>query len=99
MRETGKAFVNVIDRQVDHMTTGVIFNKSGEAAVICTEGVSYPVRDGFKFNDYDPTEVPSTVEDLKAMYTGEVIDLADFVRKFGARLESNFRLNLNWMES
>ena len=98
-RPRGKAYVEVINREVDNMKAGLIHNLDGEYAVICTEGVSWQVGDGFKFNDYDPNEVPSTVEDLKAMRTGEDVDLADFIRTFGARLERNFAANLDWMDN
>jgi len=99
MREKSTGFVNILSESIDHMKVGVIFNKGGNARVICTEGVSWVVPDeGFKFNDYDPTAPAYTIEGLKELYTGEVVDLADFIRVFGARLESNFRHHVAWME-
>lgn len=64
----------------------------GTEYVICTEGV------GWKLTDSDPLVVDywdrvrmvpiATVRELAAR--GTDTDLADFVRVFGARLESNF---------
>lgn len=67
-------------------------------AVICTEGV------GWTPDDYNVIQVPVLgrfgqnsrlfiyVERIPDMFTGEIVDLADHIRVFGDRLESNFDL-------
>lgn len=83
--------VQTLDLTVDGMTTALAFDPSGKAYVICTEGVGWEVGSGFKVNDYDPSAPAYTVSDLVHDHTtGETVDLADFVRTFGSRLEANF---------
>ena len=70
---------------------------TSEVRMVHTEGVAYAVREDklWTWNDYNP-ECPSfTPMDLIQCIQSEV-DLADWVRTFGARLESNFDLCYRW---
>lgn len=67
-------------------------------AVICTEGV------GWVADEYNAIEITVLghfgqnsrmflyVERIPEMFTGETVDLADYIRTFGDRLERNFDL-------
>lgn len=64
------------------------------------EGVGYPVRTDkpWTWNDYNE-ECPSYGPDelLALAEGGKEVDLADWIRVFGARLESNFAQIAHWM--
>ena len=73
----------------------------GKVFVICTEGVGWEVIDDFKVEVYGsgtdsfsmfPVAMItlSRREVLEGMEAGEEVDLADWVRAFGDRLECNF---------
>jgi hypothetical protein len=49
-------------------------------------------REGKRVNcwAYPAVEAKLTVQDLESLATGERLNLADFVRAFGARLDSNY---------
>lgn len=78
----------------------VVFNESAtEARMVHTEGVSYLVNNDkpWTWNDYSSDAKKFTFEELLAMTeTADQIDLADWVRTFGARLESNFYQVYKW---
>jgi len=65
-------------------------------ATVCGEGVGWFVDDkGFLPIDYYVGEYGSgyldvTPEELMPLISNETIDLADFIRSFGDRLENNF---------
>lgn len=70
---------------------------TGETFLINSEGVSYLVSHDrpFRFNDLNFLSKFWTLYDLVANFplkTGDACDLADWIRVFGARLESNHRL-------
>lgn len=70
---------------------------TGETYLIHTEGVSYYVSHDhpYRFNDYDFMSKFWTLYDVIAnmpLQFDEACDLADWVRKFGDRLESNHRI-------
>lgn len=70
-----------------------------EVRMVHTEGVAYAVTDEkpWCWTDYDPSQPTFTVAYLLfAATTVEPVDLADWVRTFGARLESNFGLAYRW---
>lgn len=69
-------------------------------ALICSEGVGWYVKETIDLDasvrtpnekgyTLSWTEVPFTLEELRAI-PSEPVDLADFVRVFGDRLERNF---------
>jgi hypothetical protein len=64
-----------------------------EARMVHTEGVAYLVTSEkpWTWNDYDPNCPKFSIDDLvKIASSAKGIDLADWVRSFGHRLESNF---------
>ncbi|MFS0885276.1 hypothetical protein [Aeromicrobium sp. 179-A 4D2 NHS] len=70
---------------------------TGETYLVHSEGVTYFVSHNkpFRFNSYDYLAKFWTLHDLVANFpllTGQACDLADWVRVFGGRLESNQRL-------
>lgn len=80
-----------------------------EARMVHTEGVAYLVtaEKDWCWNDYSTTERHWTLEELVAesvevirlrVQAGrdEAVDLADWVREFGHRLESNFVAVYQW---
>lgn len=73
----------------------------GKVFVICTEGVGWEVKEEFKvdvwgssansFSMFPVARITlSKREVLEGMELGEEVDLADWVRAFGDRLECNF---------
>lgn len=76
-------------------------NSEGLAVrMVHTEGVAYLVTDEkpWTWNDHDesvPKFTPSELIDMAAKVS-EGVDLADWVRTFGARLESNFYQAYAW---
>ena len=73
----------------------------GRMLMVHREGVGYEVSDEkpWRFNDFDPSAPTFTPEDLLevSLHSGVVVDLADWVRTFGARLESNFAQCHAWL--
>lgn len=70
-----------------------------ELRMVHTEGVAYLVKNDkpWTWNDYDPSQRLYTVEELMELVDSTVaVDLADWVRQFGARLESNFYQVYAW---
>lgn len=85
-RPTG-VLLQRLDLTVDDLPVAVGVAPDGTVYLICTEGVGWEVKDeGFE---------GKSPEDLQDLTTGELVDLADWVRVFGARLESNFWLWFN----
>lgn len=73
----------------------------GDVYVICSEGVGWLVpNDGLELDIYlnlpgfiavfPEWRVTLSPTEVREYATGETVDLADHVRQFGARLESNF---------
>ena len=72
------------------MSHAVAVGRDGEIYILCSEGVGWKVKEStFTFNDYDRNDIPLLT--IMQHVTGEM-DLADFVRSFGDRLECNFAL-------
>lgn len=70
----------------------------GEMRMVHSEGVAYLVRTDkpWKWNDYNE-ECPSYgPEELLEARTDKEVDLADWIRTFGHRLESNFAQIAYW---
>lgn len=66
---------------------------TGETFMIHGEGVSYVVTHAqpFRFNDFNLSSPWHSVLTVRGWREGvEPVDLADWVRSFGSRLESNF---------
>jgi hypothetical protein len=89
-------------QELGFLASGLITNSKGEIHTINTEGVQdYNNSDGkgdgvavYTFWGW----LNFSEEELKASLTGETIDLADFVRTFGSRLEVNFGLAYDWTQ-
>lgn len=83
----------------------LVTTKEG-AAVLCTEGVGWTEHKGLvsvlaKNNEprsFQSFEVELPVEAVTEAATDEEVDLADFIRVFGDRLEANFRIWRNAVE-
>lgn len=75
----------------------------GRMLMVHREGVGYEVSDEkpWRFNDFDPSAPTFTPEDLLevSLHSGVVVDLADWIRTFGSRLEVNFAKNYHWLAS
>jgi hypothetical protein len=78
---------------------GLIYSPDGTPMLVCNEGVGFdfPTRlDAYRRADDSFGIVPEvgvpvpSVDRLTEHLTGESVDLVDFVRRFGARLEQNF---------
>jgi hypothetical protein len=80
----------------------LLVRPDGAMRMVHYEGVAYEVTDEkpWRWNDYAPCDVFSP-EELRSLVEGigERVDLADWVRVFGARLESNFWQIVGWYES
>lgn len=86
--------------EVDQMV--VARTKGDTFATICTEGVGWEVdKEGnlpvtvFTQNGMRQDYIDLPVEVVLAHVSEEQVDLAEFVRMFGARLENNFHIWLN----
>jgi hypothetical protein len=93
----GPAVFGVYALMVRHNDTGEI--DTSEVRMVHTEGVAYSVTDEkpWCWTDYDDTQKTWTPQELITAADGDkACDLADWVRTFGARLESNFRLCYGW---
>lgn len=77
----------------------LLVREDGEMRMVHSEGVAYMVTTEVRWtwNDYS-TEVPQfTKGELILIAVGvEPVDLADWIRVFGARLESNFAQISHW---
>lgn len=81
-----------------------IAEHNGTLYALCSEGVGWPVSDDAPLHVDLYLHEPDTMhllprwavllspDEVRALATDEQVDLADFVRRFGARLESNFYL-------
>ena len=77
----------------DHYALAVRETSQGlQCRMIHTEGVAYLVTADkpWTWNDYDPSARVFTMDELMDRIAGHGVDLADWVRTFGARLENNF---------
>lgn len=77
----------------------LLVREDGEMRMIHTEGVAYRVdaEKPWRWNDYSdtcPTFTPAEL--MEAALQAPTVDLADWVRTFGARLESNFYQIVRW---
>lgn len=77
----------------------VLRNADGAVRMVNTEGVAYDVTDKepWVWNDFIeglPTYSPEEL--IAKSKTVEPVDLADFVRTFGQRLETNFFIHHRW---
>lgn len=75
-----------------------------QARMVCAEGVGYLVTDEkpWCWTDYDDTQPTFTLRqllDIAASEESKEVDLADWVRVFGDRLENNFSLHYHWANS
>lgn len=85
----------------DRYALAVRDNSEGvQCRMVHTEGVAYLVTEEkpWQWNDYDPNAKVFTMQDLRdRIDPANGVDLADWVRNFGARLESNFRQVYAWI--
>lgn len=82
---------------VDHYA--LIVREDGACRMVHSEGVAYEVTDDkpWRWNDFSDTCPTFTPAELITLaFTAPAVDLADWVRTFGARLESNFSLIRQW---
>jgi sugar/nucleoside kinase (ribokinase family) len=83
-------------------TYALLIREDGEARMVHSEGVAYSVTDDkpWRWNDYLADCPEFTVAQLITLAVGPEpiapVDLADWVRTFGARLESNFHQIVRW---
>lgn len=86
---------------------GLMMGRDELTWLVCHEGVAYPIDGSVtvplytetvseagkvtSFGVFPSLEVHWRLDELEAARTGEVVDLADFVRTFGDRLEQNMR--------
>ena len=82
----------------------VVTGKDG-IAVICTEGVGWVAdKDGllpinFYYQQWQENYFNVTPEEILSCLSDEQIDLADFIRAFGDRLENNFYIWYGYAKS
>jgi hypothetical protein len=73
-----------------------VVNGENGIATLCTEGVGWFVDDNgvlpinYYAGEYGSGYLDITPEELMPLISNETIDLADFIRSFGDRLENNF---------
>lgn len=79
-------------------TYALLVREDGGMRMVHTEGVAYKVSADkpWRWNDQQPSEEFTPGELLLIALDVEPVDLADWVRSFGARLESNFNLIAYW---
>lgn len=75
----------------------VVVNGDKGLAVVCTEGVGYFADENGKFPvnyslDFGGGYLDITLEELLPLISTTTVDLADFVRVFGDRLETNLAI-------
>ena len=93
--------------ELAHQPYAAAHGPSGELIVVCHEGVGWIVGDGEDQEDLEvPIHVRTPTgfsifprymahldrAEVEVLMTGELVDLADLIRTFGARLEANFWL-------
>lgn len=77
----------------------LIVREDGEVKMVHTEGVAYGVsaEKPWRWNDYREDCPTFTAHELiNFAFYSPPVDLADWVRTFGARLESNFGQIVRW---
>lgn len=77
----------------------LIIRGNGEVRMVHSEGVAYKVSNEkpWCWNDWSITEKKwSPAELVELIDETQAVDLADWVRSFGARLESNFSQIAYW---
>ena len=79
----------------------LVVRKDGEMRMIHTEGVAYSVTEDkpWTWTDYAPCKEWTKEELLSLTTRCEEANLADWVRSFGSRLESNFYQIVRWYKS
>jgi hypothetical protein len=80
----------------------VVANGNKGIATVCSEGVGWFVDDNgllpvnYHVGQFGSGYVDITPEELMPLISDETIDLADFIRSFGDRLENNFYSWVNY---
>ena len=78
----------------------LVMRKDGEMRMVHTEGVAYSVsaERPWSWRDQGLPDIPTftPAELIHMALQAEPVDLADWVRVFGARLESNFGQVTSW---
>jgi hypothetical protein len=91
--------ISTSDVEVEQMA--ILRTKYDEVAVLCTEGVGWTTSKEsgalpiMVWSQWHQNFVYLPEAYVLSCVTDEVVDLADFVRVFGARLENNFHIWLN----
>ena len=76
----------------------VVVSTAKGLATICSEGVGWWANDDGKYllggyiGAYGEPTYYVTAEELESLISDEMIEFSDFVRSFGARLETNYSL-------
>jgi hypothetical protein len=93
---------DLLDR-IEPMTTVICYNdNAGEWALINTEGVGrYAKPDGkssihFWIDTYHEGDAEVDLPTIDGCINGGEVDLADFIRVFGDRLDNNHQTWFNW---
>jgi hypothetical protein len=91
------------------LESDLVLGKSGsdehEFVIICTEGVGWILHEGgdmivpLRWGWSGTYNAHVRIDDVMACVTEREIDLADFVRAFGDRLEDNFRIWFRYIQS
>ena len=74
----------------------VVVNGDKGVATVCTEGVGWFIDDkgllpvNYHVGQFGSGYIDITPEELMPLISNETVDLADFIRSFGDRLENNF---------
>lgn len=76
----------------------LLLRADGAARMVHTEGVAYRVDADtpWRWTDYAPCEEFSIVQLINFAFDVPPVDLADWIRTFGARLEGNFHQIAYW---
>ena len=88
--------------RIEPMTTVVCYAKSGEWALINSEGVGrYGKPDGkssvhFWIDTHHEGDVEIDYDTVHGCMTGGEVELAEFIRVFGDRLDNNHQIWFNW---
>jgi len=75
----------------------VVVNGKDGIATVCCEGVGWTIDSNGLYTlmflgTFSQSTVDVTLDELKSCFSTEQTDLANFIRVFGDRLESNFDL-------
>lgn len=81
-RKRGILVAEISDTNYYEVTSALVQDVNGQGYLICTEGVGKAITQ----EEYDR---------LSHTVTGQQIDLADFIRTFGSRLEDNYHFWYN----